>query len=124
MSEYKVGDRVSVMDDRYPGMWVVKSMGPVNAVLAREQGGNGVRAPHYMVGPVTEETKAVVPGEFYELGELVEIHTGRYAGLYAVIADKGAKVNLAKLGGDGGRYVRMPKSSLNMSRVAVEAVLK
>jgi hypothetical protein len=49
---------------------------------------------------------------FYVPGELVRL-TGRYAGLYVVIADKGGdKVNIAKLGGDGGRYVRATRHGL------------
>ena len=55
----------------------------------------------------------VYPSVLFNVGELVRVTDGKYAGLYVVIADRGAeKVNLAKLGGDGGRYLRAVRRGL------------
>lgn len=107
-----VGDQVSIDHPKYPGVWIIKSMGPVNAVVEPAEGGRGLRVPHAMLlFPGAAPT--VVPNIHYVPGELVRIVEGRFAGLYVVIADKnGDKVNLARLGGDGGRYVRSVRRGL------------
>jgi hypothetical protein len=124
----QVGSKVGVDDPKYPGVWIVKSNGPVNATLTPETGGRGLRCPHYMLTdpPTTATNGATVTAipvvTYYDPGTLIRIADGRYAGLWVVIADKaGDKVNLAKLGGDGGRYLRYPRRGL--TKVAPEDVL-
>jgi hypothetical protein len=106
-----VGDKVSIDDPKFPGVWTIKNLGPVNATLVPDHGGRGLRAPHYLLtDPVDAATVVAVPlPTYFAEGEVVRIE-GKYAGLYVVIKDNGSdKVNLAKLGGDGGRYVRIAK---------------
>ena len=112
----KIGDKVSVDDPKFPGVWTIKNLGPKNATLTPDHGGRGLRAPYYLLtDPVeagTTVTAAPLPAYFAE-GEIVRIAEGRFAGLYVVIKDNGAdKVNVAKLGGDGGRYVRIGKRAV------------
>lgn len=116
-----IGSKVGVDDPKFPGVWIVKSHGPKNATLQPENGGRGLRAPYYLLtdAPValadgTTLTEVVPVPEFYKPGELLRIDEGgHYAGLYVVIADKGTdKVNLAKLGGDNGRYLRASRRGL------------
>ena len=113
MNMRSVGEKVSINDPKFPGIWTVKSIGPVNAVLIPEGGGRGLRCPHWMVtdpgAPVAQPT---VIEKHYVPGELVRVEVGKYPGLYTVIADKGSKINIALLGGDGGRYVRASRTML------------
>ena len=109
----KVGDKVSVNDRKYPGTWTIKNLGPVNATLTPDHGGRGLRAPYYLLAdPVdASEAPAFTPVSFFSEGEIVRIPAGKFTGLYVVIKDGGTdKVNLARLGGDGGRYVRIARS--------------
>jgi hypothetical protein len=109
---YLPGDRVGVASTKYPGAWTVESLGPVNTLLSPDGGGRKLRVPHHMVTALseskTEATVVPLPEQtFFDPGELVRVTEGRFAGLYAVIKDSGGdKVNLARLGGDDGRYLR------------------
>lgn len=109
----KVGDKVSVDDPKFPGVWTIKNLGPKNATLTPDHGGRGLRAPYYLLtDPVEAGTTVPLPAYFAE-GEIVRITEGRFAGLYVVIKDNGAdRVNVAKLGGDNGRYVRISKRAV------------
>jgi ribosomal protein L14E/L6E/L27E len=50
---------------------------------------------------------------FFNPGEIVRVSSGKFAGVYVVINDPGRdNVSIAKLGGDGGRYVRMARRAL------------
>jgi transcription antitermination factor NusG len=119
----KVGQHVSINDARYSGIWTVKSVGPVNAVLITASG-RSLRAPKDMlidpqVDAVDEPVKV-----YYQPGEIVRIKSGKFAGIYTVLADKGKRVNVAKIGGDSGRYVRIPHASIiKMSNSELKAAL-
>lgn len=124
----KVGDRVMITNQaKFPGVWIIQKISTVNTVLVPENGGRGLRCPHYMVTDVTDAPAVTVTAvplqEYFTPGELVRITSGKFAGLYVVLADKGERVNVALLGGDGGRYVRANKGA-NLVKVAVEDVLK
>lgn len=113
----KVGAKVSVDHPKHPGVWTIKSIGRVNAVLEHPNGGRDLRAPLSMlIEPQAGVTVTAIPVEqkvFFDVGEFVRIPSGKFEGLYVVIADKGLdRVNVAKLGGDHGRYVRAGRSSL------------
>ena len=107
-----VGDRVRVNDSKFPGVYTIQSVGPKNFVLMPEAGGRGLRAPHYMVVDADSDPAPVTPVVYYNAGEIVRVEQGKFAGLYVVIADKGERVNIARLGGDNGRYVRMTRNGL------------
>lgn len=126
---HKVGDKVTVDDPKFPGVWTVKSIGPKNTVVTPDAGGRGLRAPHWMIKAYDATAAAqvtVVPfveKVFFDAGEIVRIPEGKFAGLYVVIADKGLdRVNVAKIGGDGGRYVRAGRR--NLVKVDPSEVLK
>lgn len=110
-----VGARVGVDDPKYPGVWIVKSHGPKNATLTPENGGQGLRAPYYMLTDPTNVAPAPAV-EYFEPGVVVRIPND--TGLHVVLADKGDRVNLAKLGGDNGRYLRHPRRGLVKVNVA------
>lgn len=136
-SGYRTGDRVRVNDPRYPGVWIVRSTtGRVNAVLDHEEGGRGLRAPYSVLLPeAAGETSATVTFEPYRAplvqGTLVrvnpsaskiqreyQINGGDSSQLFVVVADKGERVNIVKLGGDSGRYWRVSPTSLTTVDVA------
>jgi hypothetical protein len=120
---FGVGDKVSVSDPKFPGVWIVRSRGPVNTVLDPDGGGRGLRVPHYMLRAPDAAAVPAAPRVIYHAGEFVRVAHGRFAGLYVVIKDDGRdKVNLARPGGDGGRYVRMPRGGV--VRVEVAEILK
>lgn len=124
----RVGDKVSVDHPKYPGVWTIKSQGPVNSTLEPVNGGRSLRCPHTMLtDPATATATATVTAVpipvLYNPGELVRVPSGKWAGLYVVIADRGGdRVNLTKLGGDQGRYLRIDKRGL--VRVDPAEVLK
>lgn len=117
-----VGSEVGIDSPNFPGVWIVESNGPVNATLTRKGGGRKVRCPHYALtdppveGGVPGSTVQAIPVEdkrIYSLGEFVRINDGKYAGLWVVVKDDGRdKVNLAKPGGDGDRYLRAARRGL------------
>lgn len=103
MSVFKVGDRVRVSHDKYPGVWRVEKKNPTTMLLAQEGTNQLLRAPFDLLRDLDSDEP---PLRFFKPGEVVRL-TGRFDGLYAVIKDDGGdKVNVALLGGDGGRYVR------------------
>ena len=103
MSEFAVGDKVRVALDRYPGVWTVQKLNPTTTVVVPEGGGRGLKVPHSLLRDPDAEAP---PTRYFHPGEVVRL-SGRFAGMYAVIRDDGGdKVNVALLGGDGGRYVR------------------
>lgn len=117
-----VGTRVSINHPKYPGVWIVKKVGPVNVLLEPEGGGRPLRCEHsLLIEP--GQTPRVYESVLFDPGELVRISSGKYAGLYVVIADRGAdKVNVAALGGNGGRYLRAHRGSI--TKVDVAEVLR
>lgn len=109
----KVGDRVSVNHPKHGGVWIVKKVNEVNVLLEPQGGGRPLRCPPSLLVP-PGETPRVYDSVLYNPGELVRIPTGKHAGLYVVIADRGAdKVNIARLGGDGGAYLRAFRGSIS-----------
>lgn len=103
MSEFAVGDRVRVTHDRYPGVWIVEKKNPTTTLLAPEGGGRGLKVPHSLL---RDPDAAEPTTRYFHPGEVVRL-SGRFAGTYVVIRDDGSdKVNVALVGGDGGRYVR------------------
>jgi hypothetical protein len=117
------GQKVSVDDPQYSGIWTVVSAGPVNVVLEQEGRGKRLRCPQSLLIEPTTEAAAPTPTVFFNPGELVRIERGKFAGLWVVIADRGDdKLNLAKLGGDNGHYLRMPRRGL--TKVDPAEVLK
>lgn len=114
----KVGDRVSIDDPKFPGVWTIKSIGPKNTVVIPEVGGRGLRAPHYLIiDPVERDSSFPEAAPFvpFHAGEVVSVvgFGGKYEGdHYVVLADKGEKINVAKLGGDNDRYLRVARRSL------------
>jgi hypothetical protein len=120
---YTAGDKVSIAHPKYPGVWIVRSVGPANAVLEPATGGRGMRVPHTLLIAPADAAAPTAPTAYYSPGEFVRITDGRYTGLWVVIADKGGdKVNLAKPGGDNGRYLRGLRQGL--TRVDIKDVLK
>jgi hypothetical protein len=109
----EVGDRVSVNHPSYPGVWIIKSRGPVNTVLTPEGGGRGLKVPHDMLIDPGHTYDDPAPTVYFVPGEFVRIPSGKFAGLYVVTSDRGGKtVSITKPGGDGGRYVRAGRGGL------------
>lgn len=120
--QYPVGTKVLVDDAKYPGVWIVKSNGPVNASLKPEDGGRGLRCPHAMLRPDDGKGPVVVPVVMFAMGETVTIGE-RWPGIYVVIKDDGGvRLNVARLGGDEDRYVRAARSQVKRISVDVKVV--
>ena len=115
---YKVGDKVVVNLAKFPGVWIVKNLGPVNASLTPANGGRGLRAPYYLLTAVVDDSGTIPVVEppattLFAEGEIVTVPGSKWGGLYVVIKDNGSeRVNLAKLGGDGGRYLRIVRGAV------------
>jgi hypothetical protein len=124
--QFRVGDKVSVDHEKYPGVWTIVGQGPVNSTLIPEGGSRKLKAPHYMLrepGAALATVTTLPTVQYFDPGEFVRIDKGKYTGLFIVLADKGEKVNITRPGGDGGRYIRMPKSLVS-ERVDPSEVLK
>ena len=118
--QFPPGTKVRVDSPRYPGVWIVKSNGPKNATLAPVDGGRGLRCPHSWVRLDDGAPYTPPPMESFCLGETVLIGGGRFPGVYVVVKDAGGeRLNVAKLGGDGDRYVRAVRSQLQRITVNV-----
>jgi hypothetical protein len=112
---HKVGDKVSVDDPKFPGIWEIIQVLKVNVRLKHTTTGALLRAPMSMLTEPTEVPLGQPAVKMYNLGAVIRIADGtKYAGIYTVIKDDGGdRVNLAKLGGgDGGRYLRSPRRGL------------
>jgi hypothetical protein len=104
--QYPVGTKVRVDSPKHPGVWIVESNGPKNASLKPEGGGRGLRCPHSLLRLDDGKGPTIVPVEMYAMGETVTIGD-RFPGIYVVVKDDGGpRLNVARLGGDGDRYVR------------------
>lgn len=116
---YPVGAKVRVDSPKYPGVWIVQSNGPKNAALKPEGGGRGLRCPHSMLRPDDGKAPAVTPVVTFAMGETVTIGD-RFPGIYVVVKDDGGpRLNVAKLGGDGDRYVRAARALVKPIAVKV-----
>lgn len=125
---HAIGTLTTIDDTRYPGTWKVTSNGPKNAVAmpvnpdGSPRPGRGVRIPHIMLKPGTSdvtERPTFQPLEMLEPGALVRSPLAG-PGVFVVLADKIDRVNIAKIGGDGGRYYRVPRSSVTVVPVPAE----
>ena len=118
--KYPVGTKVLVDDAKYPGVWIVESNGPVNASLKREFGGRGLRCPHTMLRLDDGKSPAIAPVTIFALGETVTLGD-RFPGIFVVIKDDGGpRLNVARLGGDGDRFVRAARAQVK--RIVVDVV--
>lgn len=115
---YKVGDKVTVNLAKFPGVWIVKNLGPVNASLTPANGGRGLRAPYYLLSAVLDDSGTITvvappTTTLFSEGEIVRVPNSKWTGVYVVIKDAGGeRVNLAKLGGDNGRYLRIVRGAV------------
>jgi hypothetical protein len=117
--QFKVGQKVSVQLDKYPGVWTVKSIGPKNLVLTPDSGGTPLRCPKELVTKPGEKALAAPVAEvsYYPSGSLVRV--AGLTGIQVVLKDKGERVNVTKIGGDNaGRYYRVPRRQLTKVELA------
>lgn len=113
------GDVVGVNSPKFPGRWIVEKRNPATVLLAPEGGGRGLKA-HYGLICAAPEAGAEVPATIgqpyvplthFDCGSFVRYSgTQSVAGitpgaLAVVLVDKGSAVNIAKLGGNGDRYM-------------------
>lgn len=135
----QVGSRVTVEHPKCPGIWLIKSFGPKNAVLEPEAGGRGVRIPPAYLSLVdAEQTSAAAVVEqplILDSGAIVQLRPGVITldgepntaeQLFVVTADKYDIVNVARLGGSHG-YWRVPRKTiinvLSVDAVTVDSLL-
>jgi hypothetical protein len=126
-----IGTIVTVDDPRCIGLYKVLSRGPKNAGLSpcnadgSLRPGRGARMPGWMLHPVNLSEAVTLaekvpmpppPAAIFDPGVVVTSKTA--PGVFVVIADKVDKVNVAKLGGDNGRYWRLPPAALTVVPLA------
>lgn len=133
--KFKVGDRVVVKPEfGTPGVsgrvFTVRKINPKNYACDAEDGGRGLSYPEEALDAFDADKpptigRAYVPIDIYYDGEIVTL-TGGYAKLdvtaetpLIVIRDTGREtVQVAKLGGDQGRYIKAPKVRLQRRDMA------
>ena len=126
---FKVGDKVLVDHATYPGVWTVTKVNPKNLKLSQADRGRGLNAPKSMCIPAGDATDAPVasavgipmrslpylmPGTavVYNGPPMKGVATGDHL---VVLRDKDDRVNVTHLGGDDGRYWRMPPRHLSIA---------
>jgi hypothetical protein len=125
---FKPGDRVHVKPDALDvpaavigRTYVVRKVNPKNVQADAADGGRGINFPAYALvhgdAPSTATVTSVPIPEFFDTGQVVTLKrpmAGTPADLpYVVFKDDGrGRVNVARLGGDNGRYVRVPAGGL------------
>ncbi len=127
------GDRVYV-DPATPGaarnvlgkVWIVDRVNPVNVVCKPEDGiGRGINYPRTSLRPIEGDVPVPVRAETVDIpayfvgGEAVATDwpKGRDK-VWIVNRDNGDTVSCLPLGGDGGRYARLPKSGITRLSLA------
>lgn len=114
------GQRVLISGGKYHGAARIEKVLQKNVDIKMEAGGMKVRAhPSFLTdldetAPVPSQYTAItatlteVPTQ--PVGALVSVQ-GK-TGVYVVIADKFDRINVALLGGEGGRYWRQPRATI------------
>lgn len=128
-----VGMLVTASDPRTPGLFKIVNRGPKNWTITpvnadgTARPGKGARFPAYVLTEVTDPAAAAtttavgipyVPRQIDVFWPGTIVRFGRDNQLYVVIADKGDKVNIARLGGDDGRYWRAQPVNLTIVPLA------
>lgn len=125
------GDKVTP-DPEYPGLpattfgrvFTVDKVNPRNLRCNADDGGKGINFPAAALLPASDENvkKAFAPRPFqpvafFAAGEVVTLKRAwrditAETPLVVMKDGGGDKVNLVRLGGDGGRYLRMPREGI------------
>lgn len=104
----RVGETLYVDSEKWPGPWTVEKVNPSTVVLKQEGRDRGLKC--YKSSLLDEPVlgKPYEPVNIFACGEVVTWNSPQAGGdLFVVLADKGQKVNIAKLGGDNDRYWRV-----------------
>jgi hypothetical protein len=129
--QYRVGDKVTpdpdgigVPADTLGRVFTVAKVNKVNLRCTADDGGRGINFPPSLLLPATDENvnkafrpRPFVPREFFHAGEIVTVKTPRgklssYEPMIVIKHDGGERANLARLGGEDGRYWRWPTRDL------------
>lgn len=107
---FNVGDTVTVSGGKFPGVWTVTKLNPVNINLV--QNGRRLKAhPSYLTKTDgTAPVEAVDIPDPLDIGAVVTLQ-GK-SGFFVVIKESADRVNVVQLGGDGGRYWRTTRSGV------------
>lgn len=109
-AKYRVGDEVAVDDPKFRGVWTVRKVNPTTYLLDPKHGGRSLKCSHSMAVDAPADGEFGVPyvaRDTFYAGMLVRSSDPRLPETYVVLVDKGERVNVAKLGGDNGRYWRV-----------------
>jgi hypothetical protein len=128
---YRVGDKVTpdpdgfgVPADTLGRVFTVAKINKVNMRCTADDGGRGINFPPSLLIPATEENvnkafkpRPFVKREFFHAGEIVTVNRPNRKldtrqPMVVIKHDGGERVNLARLGGEGGRYWRWPATDL------------
>lgn len=102
------GDRVlSSAEGKFAGLGTVTKVNP-KTIAVRLDSGLDVKFPAYLLTAAPDAPAAPAREEqtYIHAGAIVAIDSGKFAGIYAVIKGGDERINVAKIGGDNGRYVR------------------
>jgi hypothetical protein len=105
----QVGDIVYVENPSYPGPWKITKVNSVT-VLTEQEGRRLKAHKSLLLDQPPGIGRPFEPVTYFSEGQIVrwtQAPPKARGSLFVVIADKGAKVNIAVLGGDQGRYWRV-----------------
>lgn len=122
ITRYRPGQRVKVINtDKFTGLGTVVKHLQKN-VRVRMDSGQEVRFdPFYLTtdldaaSPAAVVTTFVMPqviGSIVKVSDRLRARNPKLAGLWVVVGDQGGKTRICKIGGDGGRYWRVPNEDV------------
>ena len=134
MAKWTVGDKVTpdpkndrVHTEARGQVFIVEKVNPKKTIARPQGGGRGLNYPHDFFVEATKAnldagkrplTVPFKPREHFTCGQVVTLkkpwHDWDTGTPLVVLADKGKRVNVTLLGGDGDRYLRVAPSELTV----------
>lgn len=114
----RVGQRVLITGGRFHGAATITKINPKNVLVTMEGTGQRVNAhPSFLSdlpdgAPVPNAFQAVASAEVPVQHPGMLVRVDGLDGVFVVLADKFDKINVARLGGDSGRYYRPLRKSV------------
>jgi hypothetical protein len=121
---WKIGDRVSVDDPKFPGVWTIVKRLQKNYLLEQDGNPRPLRCPASLFQPPGDASADDfrIPWLPATVVEYTGTNTNVRPGLYVVMSDTGQPVvRVTRLGGDQGNYWKLRARYLRV--VDAEAVM-
>lgn len=126
----RVGQRVLIAGGRFHGAATITKINPKNVLVTMEGTGQRVNAHPSFLSDLPEGEAAPTRFDVTVSADVPVQHPGSLVrvknkpGVFVVLADKFDKINVAEIGGDGGRYWRIPRAGITPLEAADVTAIK